>query len=127
MLPIYLFLEGISPPQKVHAKPEDVGEDSMILQWESPPDGHEVYIQIKPSSDTREVMKLFVRDANRFKIDNLTPGMTYDIGMATVMNGNLSELVTIQQTLSENQIFFIHNRYLLIWGCCEIFADTPFW
>nr|XP_035954917.1 uncharacterized protein LOC118540025 [Halichoerus grypus] len=51
---------GISPPQKVHAKPEDVGEDSMILQWESPPDGHEVYIQIKPSSDTREVMKLII-------------------------------------------------------------------
>nr|XP_025738288.1 tenascin-R-like isoform X2 [Callorhinus ursinus] len=120
-------ITGISPPQKVHAKPEDVGEDSIILQWESPPDGHEVYIQIKPSSDTREVMKLFVRDANRFKIDNLTPGMTYDIGMATVMNGNLSELVTIQQTLSENQIFFIHNRYLLIWGYCEIFPDTPLW
>ncbi|KAF3825972.1 hypothetical protein GH733_006086, partial [Mirounga leonina] len=95
---------GISPPQKVHAKPEDVGEDSMILQWESPPDGHEVYIQIKPSSDTREVMKLFVRDANRFKIDNLTPGMTYDIGMATVMNGNLSELVTIQQTLKPKPV-----------------------
>ena len=70
-------------------------------------------------------MKLFVKEANRFKFDNLTPGMTYDIGMATVMNGNLSELVTIQQTLSENQIFFIHNRYLPIWGYCRIFRHTP--
>lgn len=104
-----------------------MGEDSIVLQWESPPDGHEVYIQIKPTSDTREVMKLFVRDANRFKIDNLTPGMTYDIGMATVMNGNLSELVTTQQTLSENQILFIHNRYLVIWGYCKIFPNTPLW
>ncbi|GAB5574065.1 phosphatidylinositol phosphatase PTPRQ isoform X2 [Prionailurus iriomotensis] len=83
---------GINPPQKVHAKPEDVGEDSIILHWELPHDGHEVYIQIKPISDAREVRKLFVKDANRFKIDNLTPGMTYDIGMATMMNGNLSEL-----------------------------------
>lgn len=86
-----------------------MGEDSVILQWESPQDGHEVYIQIKSIPDTREVMTLFVKDANRFKIDGLIPGMTYDIGMATVMNGNLSELVTIQQTLSENQILFIHS------------------
>nr|XP_055198015.1 tenascin-like [Nyctereutes procyonoides] len=95
---------GINPPQKVHANPEDVGEDSIILQWESPQDGHEVYIQIRPVSDTREVMKLFLKDANRFKFDNLTPGMTYDIGMATVINGNLSELVTIQQTLKPKPV-----------------------
>ncbi|XP_040347275.1 tenascin-R-like [Herpailurus yagouaroundi] len=95
---------GINPPQKVHAKPEDVGEDSIILHWELPQDGHEVYIQIKPISDAREVRKLFVKDANRFKIDNLTPGMTYDIGMATMMNGNLSELVTIQQTLKPKPV-----------------------
>ena len=82
-------------------------EDSIILQWEPPQDGHEVYIQVKSISDTREIRKLFVKDANRCKIDHLIPGMTYDIGMATVMNGNLSELVTIQQTLSENQILFI--------------------
>ncbi|XP_058424708.1 fibronectin-like [Diceros bicornis minor] len=97
-------ITGINPPQKVHAKPEDVGEDSIILQWEPPQDGHEVYIQIKSISDTREVMKLFVKDANRFKIDNLIPGMTYDIGMATVMSGNLSELVTIQQTLKPKPV-----------------------
>uniref|UniRef100_A0A8P0TSF2 Phosphatidylinositol phosphatase PTPRQ n=2 Tax=Canis lupus familiaris TaxID=9615 RepID=A0A8P0TSF2_CANLF len=97
-------ITGINPPQKVHANPEDVGEDSIILQWESPQDGHEVYIQIRPVSDTREVMKLFVKEANRFKFDNLTPGMTYDIGMATVMNGNLSELVTIQQTLKPKPV-----------------------
>uniref|UniRef100_A0ABI7X9C1 Protein tyrosine phosphatase receptor type Q n=1 Tax=Felis catus TaxID=9685 RepID=A0ABI7X9C1_FELCA len=95
---------GINPPQKVHAKPEDVGEDSIILHWELPQDGHEVYIQIKPVSDAREVRKLFVKDANRFKIDNLTPGMTYDIGMATMMNGNLSELVTMQQTLKPKPV-----------------------
>lgn len=104
-----------------------MGEDSIILHWELPQDGHEVYIQIKPVSDAREVRKLFVKDANRFKIDNLTPGMTYDIGMATMINGNLSELVTMQQTLSENQIFFIHNRYLLIWEYCKIFPYTSSW
>lgn len=84
-----------------------MGEDSIILQWEFPQGGHKVCIQVKSMPDAREVMNLFVKDA-RSKIDNLIPGMTYDIGMATVMNGNLSELVTIQQTLSENQILFIH-------------------
>ena len=82
-------------------------EDSIILQWEPPQDSHEVYIQIRSMADTREIRKLFVKDANSCKIDHLIPGMTYDIGMATVMNGNLSELVTIQQTLSENRILFI--------------------
>lgn len=124
---IYLFLEGINPPQEVYAKLEDVGEDSIILQWGSPPDSHEVYIQITSISDRREVRKLFVKDANRVKVDHLIPGMTYDIGMATVMNGNLSELVTIQQTLSENQVLFILNRYLLIWGYCKIVSERAVW
>lgn len=82
----------------------------MVLQWELPRDGHEVYIQIKSVSDEREVMELFVKGANRYKINNLTPGMTYVIQMATAMNGNLSKLVTIQQTLSKNQILFILFR-----------------
>ncbi|KAM5332411.1 uncharacterized protein AAES06_005880 [Glossophaga mutica] len=90
--PVFLVETRINPPQKVYANPEDVGEDSIILQWEFPQDGHEVYIQIRSIPDAREVMNLFVKDAKRSKIDNLIPGMTYDIGMATVMNGNLSEL-----------------------------------
>ncbi|XP_072830025.1 collagen alpha-1(XII) chain-like [Vicugna pacos] len=118
---------GIHPPLKVYAKLEDVREDSIILQWEPSQDSHEVYIQIKAISDIREVRKLFVKDATRFKVDNLIPGMTYDIGMATVMNGNLSELVTIQQTLSKNQILFTLNIHLLIWGYCKIVSDRPFW
>ncbi|KAB1269984.1 Collagen alpha-1 chain, partial [Camelus dromedarius] len=100
---------GIHPPLKVYAKLEDVREDSIVLQWEPPQDSHEVYIQIKAISDIREVRKLFVKDATRFKVDNLIPGMTYDIGMATVMNGNLSELVTIQQTLSLEAPSNIHE------------------
>lgn len=100
-----------------------MGEDSIILQWEPSQGGHEIYIQITSVSDPSEIMKLFIKDAKRFKIDNLISGMTYDIGVATVINGNLSELVTIQQTLSENQILFIFMRYLLIWGYYKIFPD----
>lgn len=102
-----------------------MGEDSLVLQWEAPHDGHEVYIQIKSIPDTREVMNLFVKDANRFKIDHLIPGMTYDIGMATVIKGNLSELITVQQTLSENQILSILNIYLPFLGYCKIFSVDP--
>nr|XP_025140189.1 phosphatidylinositol phosphatase PTPRQ isoform X5 [Bubalus bubalis] len=97
-------ITGINPPQKICVKPEDVDEDSIILQWEPPQDGHEVYIQIKSIANTREIRKLFVKDANRCKIDHLTPGMTYNIGMATIMSGNLSELVTIQQTLKPKPV-----------------------
>ncbi|KAK2496119.1 hypothetical protein MC885_007523 [Smutsia gigantea] len=112
-------ITGINPPQKVFAKPEDVGEDSMVLQWELPQDGHEVYIQIKSVTDAREVMELFVKDANRYKIDNLTPGMTYDIGMATVMNGNLSKLVTIQQTLK------VGEAVEAVYAASEEGGETP--
>nr|KAF6370255.1 protein tyrosine phosphatase receptor type Q [Myotis myotis] len=117
-------ITGINPPRKVYANPEDVGEDSIILQWESPQDGHQVYIQIESIPDKREVMTFFVKDANRFKIDNLIPGMTYDIGMATVMNGNLSELVTIQQTLKPKpvQIIIPYESYST---SVILFVQTP--
>ncbi|XP_035874530.1 phosphatidylinositol phosphatase PTPRQ [Phyllostomus discolor] len=117
-------ITGINPPQKVYANPEDVGEDSIILQWEFPQDSHEVYIQIKSIPDAREVMNLFVKDANRCKIDNLIPGMTYDIGMATVMNGNLSEMVTIQQTLKPKpvQIVIPYESYST---SVILFVQTP--
>uniref|UniRef100_A0AC11DGR4 Protein tyrosine phosphatase receptor type Q n=1 Tax=Ovis aries TaxID=9940 RepID=A0AC11DGR4_SHEEP len=95
---------GINPPQKICVKPEDVDEDSITLQWEPSQDSHEVYIQIRSIANTGEIRKLFVKDANSCKIDHLIPGMTYDIGMATVMNGNLSELVTIQQTLKPKPV-----------------------
>nr|XP_012615211.1 uncharacterized protein LOC105868675 isoform X2 [Microcebus murinus] len=102
-----LAVTGINPFQKVYAKPEDVGEDRIILQWKPSQGGHEIYIQIKSVSDASEIMKLFIKDANRFKIDNLISGMTYDIGVATVINGNLSELVTIQQTLKPKPVWII--------------------
>ncbi|XP_015426593.1 PREDICTED: tenascin-R [Myotis davidii] len=117
-------LISINPPRKVYANPEDVGEDSIILQWESPQDSHEVYIQIETIPEKREVMTFFVKDANRFKIDNLIPGMTYDIGMATMMNGNLSELVTIQQTLKPKpvQIVIPYESYST---SVILFVQTP--
>ncbi|XP_045700936.1 tenascin-R-like [Phyllostomus hastatus] len=69
-------------------------------------------------------MNLFVKDDNRSKIDNLIPGMTYDIGMATVMNGNLSELVTIQQTLKPKpvQIVIPYESYST---SVILFVQTP--
>ncbi|XP_020948726.1 phosphatidylinositol phosphatase PTPRQ isoform X4 [Sus scrofa] len=100
---------GINPPQIIYVKLEDVREDSVNLQRELPPDSHGVYIQITSASDTRGVRKLFVKDANRVKADNLSPGMIYDIGLGTVVNGNLSTLVTLQQTLSAQVPSNIHE------------------
>ncbi|KAK2102315.1 hypothetical protein P7K49_019982, partial [Saguinus oedipus] len=82
----------INLPQKVYVKPEDVGEDSIILQWEPSQDDCEIYIQIKSISDPSEDMKFFIKYANGVKVDNLIPGRTYGIGVATVISGNLSEL-----------------------------------
>ncbi|KAM8980513.1 phosphatidylinositol phosphatase PTPRQ isoform 3-T4 [Sarcophilus harrisii] len=95
-----LIITGVSPPRNVSAKSDDVGEDSIILQWEPPHDSFEFYIQAKSISDASETIKHLVNNTNKFKIDLLTPGMTYDIGVATVKNGNKSELITIQKTLS---------------------------
>ncbi|KAM8802889.1 phosphatidylinositol phosphatase PTPRQ isoform 2-T2 [Rhynchonycteris naso] len=69
-------------------------------------------------------MALFVKDANRFKIENLIPGMTYDIGIATVMSRNLSELVTIQQTLKPKpiQIVIPYKSYST---SVILFVQTP--
>ncbi|XP_053439335.1 uncharacterized protein LOC128580901 [Nycticebus coucang] len=99
---------GINLPQKVYAKPEDVGEDSVILPWEPSRDRHKIHIHISgPIPGPTEIRKLFMEYGNRFKIYNLIPGMTYDIGVATMINGNVSELVTIQQILKSRKVWIV--------------------
>ncbi|XP_074125728.1 tenascin-R-like [Sminthopsis crassicaudata] len=102
-----LIITGVSPPRNVSARSDDVGEDSIILQWEPPHDSFEFYIQAKSVSDASETIKHLVNNTNKFKIDLLTPGMTYDIGVATVKNGNKSELITIQKTLKPKPVQII--------------------
>lgn len=64
-------------------------------------EGQGSYIQVKPSADIGETMKFLVNNTEAFKIDHLIPGVSYEIAVASVNNGNLSELKTIQCTLSK--------------------------
>ncbi|KAG6925210.1 hypothetical protein G0U57_015193, partial [Chelydra serpentina] len=82
-------------------------EESVILHWKVPQEGLGSYIQVKPTTDVDETVKFLVNTTDRFKINHLVPGMTYDIAVATVNNGNMSELKTIQCTLKPKPIQII--------------------
>ncbi|XP_067415989.1 phosphatidylinositol phosphatase PTPRQ isoform X3 [Emydura macquarii macquarii] len=102
-----LITTAVSPPTNVFIDPEDVQEDTVILHWKVPQEGLESYIQVKPTTDVDETVKFLVNTTDRFKINHLVPGMTYEIAVATVNNGNMSELKTIQCTLKPKPVQII--------------------
>ncbi|XP_074980428.1 phosphatidylinositol phosphatase PTPRQ isoform X6 [Caretta caretta] len=102
-----LITTAVSPPSNVVIHPEDVQEESVILHWKVPQEGLGSYIQVKPTADVDETVKFLVNTTDRFKINHLVPGMTYEIAVATVNNGNMSELKTIQCTLKPKPVQII--------------------
>nr|XP_013802478.1 PREDICTED: uncharacterized protein LOC106488169 [Apteryx mantelli mantelli] len=94
----------VSPPTTVFIHPEDVQEESVILHWKLSQEGQESYIQVKPNSNRGETMKFLVNNTEDFKIDLLIPGMTYEIAVASVNSGNMSEPKTIQCTLKPKPV-----------------------
>lgn len=98
---IFFSDQAVSPPTAVYIHPEDVQEESVILHWKLPQEGQESFIQVKPTADIGDTMKFLVSNTEEFKIDLLIPGMAYEIAVASVNNGNMSELKTIQCTLSK--------------------------
>lgn len=101
ILKFFFFDKAVSPPTAVFIQPEDVQEESVILHWKLSQEGQEAYIQVKPSADVGETKKFLINNTEEFKIDLLIPGMTYEIAVASVNNGNMSELKTVQCTLSK--------------------------
>ncbi|XP_075788523.1 phosphatidylinositol phosphatase PTPRQ isoform X2 [Pelodiscus sinensis] len=102
-----LITTAVSPPSNVFIHPEDVQEESIILYWKVPQEGLESYIQVKPTTEVDETVKFLVNTTGRLKINHLVPGMTYEIAVAIVNNGNMSELKTIQCTLKPKPIQII--------------------
>ncbi|XP_074996716.1 tenascin-like [Calonectris borealis] len=102
--PILKIETTVSPPTAVYIHPEDVQEESVILHWKLPQEGQESYIQVKPNADIGETKKFLISNTEEFKIDLLIPGMAYEIAVATVNNGNMSELKTIQCTLKPKPV-----------------------
>ena len=56
---------------------------------------------MKPNAGIGETKKFLLNNTEEFKVDLLIPGMAYEIAVASVNNGNMSELKTIQCTLSK--------------------------
>ena len=96
----------MSPPTHVFILPEDIGEEHVIIYWKLPQEGQESYIQARPVAVMDKNITFLVNNTDSFKIEPLIPGMTYEIGVATVTNGNRSALNTVQCTLSK--VFFKH-------------------
>ncbi|XP_053260704.1 phosphatidylinositol phosphatase PTPRQ isoform X2 [Podarcis raffonei] len=99
-----LIVTGVSPPMNVFIYPEDIGEDHVIIYWKLPQEGQESYIQARPSAVEDKNMVFLVNNTESFKIELLIPGMTYEIGVATVTNGNKSDLNSIQCTLKPKPV-----------------------
>ncbi|KAM4748839.1 phosphatidylinositol phosphatase PTPRQ [Rhinophrynus dorsalis] len=100
-------ITGVSPPQNFRIEPKDVEEESVILSWEPPHDINQFYVVVKPTKDADAVVSYFANNTKKMKIGSLEPGMTYEIGLSAVKNGNTSEMITIHQTLRPKPVGFV--------------------
>ncbi|XP_068525196.1 phosphatidylinositol phosphatase PTPRQ isoform X2 [Anas acuta] len=119
-----LITTAVSPPIAVFIYPEDVQEESVILHWKLLQEGQGSYIQVKPSADIGETMKFLVNNTEAFKIDHLIPGMSYEIAVASVNNGNMSELKTIQCTLKPKPVQIV-VPYVVYTNAVVLFVRMP--
>ncbi|XP_071622442.1 phosphatidylinositol phosphatase PTPRQ [Heliangelus exortis] len=119
-----LITTAVSPPTAVYIHPEDVEEESVIVHWKLPQVGHKSYIQVKPHTDKGETKKFFLNNTEEFKVRFLIPGMTYEISVASVKNGNMSELKTIQCTLKPKPVQIV-VPYVLYSNAVVLFIRMP--
>ncbi|MGH0140233.1 UNVERIFIED_CONTAM: hypothetical protein FKN15_070894 [Acipenser sinensis] len=98
-------ITAVSPPKSVSINLEDVGEENVTLQWDPPQEQiDEYYILVRSVTIGGDSTNYSVNNSNSFELSMLTPGMTYEIGVAAVRNGNMSELKTVQQTLRPKRV-----------------------
>ncbi|XP_053114008.1 phosphatidylinositol phosphatase PTPRQ [Hemicordylus capensis] len=114
-----LVITGVSPPTNIFIHPDDVGEDYVVIYWKLPQEGQESYIQAKSSAVMDKSMMFLINNTERFKIEHLIPGMTYEIGVASVFNGNRSDLKTIQCTLKPKPVqiaipYDVYSNYVIL-------------
>ncbi|XP_053319639.1 phosphatidylinositol phosphatase PTPRQ [Spea bombifrons] len=101
------LITGVSPPQGMWIDPAEVEVDYLILHWEPLPQADQFCIQVKALKDPAETVVYFSNNTKKMKIGSLEPGMTYEIGMSAVQNGNMSEMKTIQQTLRPRPVTLV--------------------
>ncbi|XP_078233068.1 phosphatidylinositol phosphatase PTPRQ isoform X1 [Pogona vitticeps] len=114
-----LIITGVSPPTHVFILPEDIGEEHVIIYWKLPQEGQESYIQARPVAVMDKNITFLVNNTDSFKIEPLIPGMTYEIGVATMTNGNRSALNTVQCTLKPKPVktvipYEVHTTFVIL-------------
>ncbi|XP_074936838.1 phosphatidylinositol phosphatase PTPRQ isoform X2 [Phalacrocorax aristotelis] len=119
-----LITTAVSPPTAVYIRPEDVQEESVILHWKLPHEGQESYIQVKPNADIDETKTFLLNNTEELKLDLLIPGMAYEIAVASVNNGNMSELKTVQCTLKPKPVQIV-VPYVLYSNAVVLFVRMP--
>ncbi|XP_023794835.1 fibronectin-like [Cyanistes caeruleus] len=119
-----IITTAVSPPTAVYIHPEDVEEESVILHWKLPQECQESYIQVKPNADTGETKKFLLSNKEELKLDDLTPGMAYEIAVASVKNGTMSELKTIRCTLKPKPVQIV-VPYVLYSNAVVLFVRVP--
>ncbi|XP_066579876.1 phosphatidylinositol phosphatase PTPRQ isoform X2 [Amia ocellicauda] len=102
----FIFIVAVSPPSSVYVNPEDVGVRNVTVHWESAQEEEidEYYILVRSVTVGGDVKNYWVNSSNCFEISMLTPGMTYEIGVAAVKHGNMSEMKTVLQTLKPERV-----------------------
>ncbi|XP_055568860.1 phosphatidylinositol phosphatase PTPRQ isoform X1 [Falco cherrug] len=119
-----LITTAVSPPTAVYIHPEDVQEESVILHWKLPLEAQESYIQVKPNANIGETKKILLNNTEEFKVDLLIPGMAYEIAVASVYNGSMSELKTIQCTLKPKPVQIV-VPYVFYSNAVVLFVHMP--
>ncbi|XP_069830095.1 phosphatidylinositol phosphatase PTPRQ isoform X3 [Dendropsophus ebraccatus] len=100
------LITEVSPLEAVSIRPNSVQEDTLVLHWDSPEEFHQIYIQVKSLVTNAEVSYI-VNDTNEFHVGALIPGMTYEIGLSVLRNGNRSEMKVLQQTLRPKPVTLV--------------------
>ncbi|XP_068855760.1 phosphatidylinositol phosphatase PTPRQ isoform X3 [Aphelocoma coerulescens] len=119
-----LITTAVSPPTAVYIHPEDVEEESVILHWKLPQECQESYIEVKPNADIGEIKKFLLSNTEELKVDGLVPGMAYEIAVASVKNGTMSELKTIPCTLKPKPVQIV-VPYVLYSNAVVLFVRMP--
>ncbi|XP_015208369.2 phosphatidylinositol phosphatase PTPRQ isoform X2 [Lepisosteus oculatus] len=104
-LPLFITT-AVSPPSRVYINPEDVGVENVTVHWEveQEEDIDEYYVLVRSVTVGGDTKSYWVNSSNSFKLSMLSPGMTYEIGVAAVKSGNMSEMKTVLQTLNPERV-----------------------
>ncbi|KAJ8245394.1 hypothetical protein GJAV_G00270280 [Gymnothorax javanicus] len=94
-------ITAVSPPAGVFVYADDIREDGLTVLWDPPPgegpDGY--FVLVRAHTESAEPREFWVKDSLRFQLETLSPGRTYEIGVAAVKNSNRSEVKTVLHTL----------------------------